>query len=61
MYGLLSESRTMYGIEIWGLEGGCKEIDKIHSIFCKYLECRDKQQTAWLNWNWGGIVEGEKF
>jgi hypothetical protein len=25
----------MYGIEIWGLNGAWKEVDKIHSIFCK--------------------------
>jgi hypothetical protein len=25
----------MYGIEMWGLEGGWKQIDKIHSRFCK--------------------------
>jgi hypothetical protein len=27
----------MYGIEVWDLEGGWKEIDKIHSIFCKII------------------------
>jgi hypothetical protein len=25
----------MYGIETWGLEGGWKQIDNIHSRFCK--------------------------
>jgi hypothetical protein len=25
----------MYSIEMWGLEGGWKEIDKIHRRFCK--------------------------
>jgi hypothetical protein len=35
VYEMLSESRTMYGIEMWGLEGGWKEIDKIHARFCK--------------------------
>jgi hypothetical protein len=24
----------MYGIEMWGLDGGRKEIDKTHSRFC---------------------------
>jgi hypothetical protein len=34
---MLSECRTMYGIEMWGLDGGWKEIDKIHSRFCKMI------------------------
>jgi hypothetical protein len=37
VYDMLSESRTMYGIEMWGLEGGWKEIDNIHSRFCKII------------------------
>jgi hypothetical protein len=27
----------MYGIEMWGLEGGWKEKDKIQFIFCKKI------------------------
>jgi hypothetical protein len=27
----------MYGIEMWALHGGWKEIDKIHSRFCKII------------------------
>jgi hypothetical protein len=27
----------MYGIEMWGLEGGWKEIDKIHARFFKKI------------------------
>jgi hypothetical protein len=26
-----------YGIEMWGVEEGWKEIDKIHSRFCKII------------------------
>jgi hypothetical protein len=37
VYEVLSESRTMYGIEMWGLDGGWKEIDKIYSRFCKII------------------------
>jgi hypothetical protein len=35
IYEMLCESRMMYGIEMWGLEGGWKQIDNIHSRFCK--------------------------
>jgi hypothetical protein len=35
MYEMLCESRMMYGVEMWGLEGGWKQIDNIHSRFCK--------------------------
>jgi hypothetical protein len=31
----MCESRMMYGVQMWGLEGGWKQIDKIHSRFCK--------------------------
>jgi hypothetical protein len=31
----MCESRIMYGTETWGLEGGWKHIDNIHSRFCK--------------------------
>jgi hypothetical protein len=34
IYEMLCESRMMYGIET-GLEGGWKQIDNIHSRFCK--------------------------
>lgn len=27
----------MYGIEIWGLNGAWKEVDKVHSRFCKKI------------------------
>jgi hypothetical protein len=37
VYEMLSESRTMYGIEMWVLEGGWTEINKIHSRFCKII------------------------
>jgi hypothetical protein len=35
MYEMLTASRTIYGTEMWGLDGGWKEIDKIRSRFCK--------------------------
>jgi hypothetical protein len=34
MYEMFSESRAMYGINIWGLDGGWKETNKIRSRFC---------------------------
>jgi hypothetical protein len=37
VYGMLCESRMLYGVEIWGLEGGWKHIDRIHSKFCKVI------------------------
>jgi hypothetical protein len=27
----------MTGVEIWGLEGGWKEIEKVHKMFCKRI------------------------
>jgi hypothetical protein len=27
----------MYGIEIWGLNGAWKEVDKVYSRFCKKI------------------------
>jgi hypothetical protein len=35
IYEMLCESRMMYGIETWGLKGGWKQIDNVHSRFCK--------------------------
>jgi hypothetical protein len=35
VYNALVESRMMTGVEIWGLEGGWKEIKKVHELFCK--------------------------
>jgi hypothetical protein len=59
---MLRESGTIYGIEMWGLEGGWNEIDKIHSIFCKIILGMPRSvANNWLNWNWGGIVGGGKF
>jgi hypothetical protein len=37
VYKTLNESTMMYGTEIWGLDGGGKEIDKIHCRFCKII------------------------
>jgi hypothetical protein len=32
---MVCESEIMYGIEIWGLNVAWKEVDNVHSIFCK--------------------------
>jgi hypothetical protein len=37
VYEMLSESRTMYGREMWGLDGGWDETDQIHSRFCQII------------------------
>jgi hypothetical protein len=37
VYKILSEYRTMYGIEMWGPHRGWKGIDKIHSRFHKIV------------------------
>jgi hypothetical protein len=37
MYEMVCESKIMYGIEVWGLNGAWKEAEKIHSIFCKKI------------------------
>jgi hypothetical protein len=37
VYNALVESRMMTGVEIWGLEDGWKEIEKVHELFCKRL------------------------
>lgn len=34
---MVRESRVMCGIEVWGLNEAWKEIDKVHSRFCKQL------------------------
>jgi hypothetical protein len=33
----------MYGEEVWGLDGGRKEIDRIHRRICKKI--------LWLKWS----------
>jgi hypothetical protein len=35
MYEIVRESKSMYGIEMWGLSEAWKELDKAHSRFCK--------------------------
>jgi hypothetical protein len=37
MYEMVCESKIMYGIETWGLNGAWKEVDKVHSIFVKKI------------------------
>jgi hypothetical protein len=37
VYNSLIESRVMTGVEIRGLEGGWKEIEKVHEMFCKRI------------------------
>jgi hypothetical protein len=37
IYEMVCKSKIMYGIEIGGLNGARKEVDKVHSIFCKKI------------------------
>jgi hypothetical protein len=37
IYEMVCESKIMYGIEVWGLNGAWKEVDRVHSIFCKKI------------------------
>jgi hypothetical protein len=49
----------MYGVEIWGVEEGWKEIDKIHGrMRKKSYEFRDLRSMVWLNWSWVETVGG---
>jgi hypothetical protein len=33
IHEMVCESKIMNGIEIWGLNGAWKEVDKVHNIF----------------------------
>jgi hypothetical protein len=44
---MVCESKIMYGIETWGLNGAWKEVDKVHSIFCKNV-CYNKLRNEWI-------------
>jgi hypothetical protein len=37
VYEMITESKMMYGVQVWGLEEVWKETDKIHERFCKKL------------------------
>jgi hypothetical protein len=37
IYNALIESRMMTGVEIWGLEGGWEEIEKVHEMLYKRI------------------------
>ena len=37
IYEMSCQSKIMYGIEIWRLNGACKEAGKVHSVFCKKI------------------------
>jgi hypothetical protein len=37
LYVPLIESRMMTGVEIWGLDDGWREIEKVHEMFCKRI------------------------
>jgi hypothetical protein len=37
IYKMLSESRMIHAMEMWGSDGEEKEIDKIHRIFWKQI------------------------
>jgi hypothetical protein len=54
-----SESGTVYGIEIWGLDGGWKGTDKTHSRFCKIIIGVPRFSAN--NWSYAGIARGEKL
>jgi hypothetical protein len=47
-YEMVCESKIMYGIEIWGLNGAWKEVDKVHSIFCKKNNRYTKLCSEWI-------------
>jgi hypothetical protein len=49
---MVRKSNIMYGIEIWGLNGAWKEVDKVHSRFCKKI-------TRIPNWAVNKFVEME--
>ena len=34
---MVCKSQIMYGIEVWGLSEAWREVDKVHSRFCKEL------------------------
>jgi hypothetical protein len=43
----------MYGIEIGGLNGARKEVDKVHSIFCKKKQQQVYQIAQRMDlWKW---------
>jgi hypothetical protein len=44
VYEMVCESRMMYRVEIWGVEEGWKEIDKIRGKMCK------------KSWEFGGLL-----
>ena len=37
IYEMVCKSEIMYGIEVWRLNEAWKELDKVHSRFCKKL------------------------
>jgi hypothetical protein len=46
IHNLLAELRMLTGVEILGLEGGCKETGKGHEAFVKeYSRCQVLQET----------------
>ena len=57
IYEMVCESKIMYGIEIWGLNGAWKEVDKVHSIFCKKNNRCTKLRNKWICGN--GTRQGE--
>jgi hypothetical protein len=60
IYEMVCKSKIMYGIEIWGLDGAWKEVDKVHSVFCKKKNDRyTKLRSKWIcrNGTWQGEWE----
>jgi hypothetical protein len=36
----------MTAVEIWGLEGGWKEIEKVHEMFCKRIRNNRQERKS---------------
>ena len=47
IYEMVRESKFMYGIEMWGLNDAWKEVDTVHSIFCKKNNRFTKFRSKW--------------
>jgi hypothetical protein len=48
VYEIVCESRMMYGVEIWAVEGGWKETDKIKGRMCKRILGIQGLFVAWV-------------
>jgi hypothetical protein len=57
IHEMVCESKIMYGIEVWGLNGAWKKVDKVHRIFCKKNNRYTKLRSKWICGN--GTQQGE--